>query len=77
MSSDPKDNLFPTAIFVMPRTETVEMTEIDGMEQRAVLRFTNIGRPGQLSKAREINACYSDMPYSTEQCVFCGQQFIL
>lgn len=41
--------------------ETVEMTEIDGMEQGAILRFTDVGRSGQPSEDREINTCHGDL----------------
>ena len=49
MSRNPKDAPLPAARFEPSTTATVEMTEIDGMEQGAVLRFTDAGssrRPG-------------------------------
>lgn len=37
------------------------MTEIDGLEQGAVLRFTDVGRSGQPSEAKAVNTCYGDL----------------
>jgi len=42
-------------------TATVEMTEIDGVEQGAVLRFTDAGRSGKPSELRELRTCYGDL----------------
>ena len=44
-----------------PTTETVEMTEIDGIEQGAILQFTDVGRAGRPSEVREVQTCYGDL----------------
>ncbi len=61
MSRNPKDVPLPAERFELPRTETVEMTEIDGMKQGAILRFTDVGRSGQASETKEVNTCYGDL----------------
>jgi len=37
------------------------MTEIDGMEQGAILRFTDVGQSGKPSENREVKTCYGDL----------------
>lgn len=37
------------------------MTEIGGMEQEVILRFTDVGRPGQPSGDKELRTCYGDL----------------
>lgn len=44
-----------------PTTETVEMTEIDGIEQGAILQFIDVGRAGRSSEVREVQTCYGDL----------------
>ena len=39
----------------------IEMTEIDGMEQGAVLRFTDVGKFGKPSEIKEVQTCYGDL----------------
>ena len=46
MSRNPQDAPLPAAKFEPAATATVELTEIDGMEQGAILRFTDAARPG-------------------------------
>ena len=57
MSREP----LPIAKFEPSTTTTVEMTEIDGMEQGAVLRFTDAGKSGYPSEAKELHTCYGDL----------------
>ncbi len=57
MSREP----LPAAKFEPSTTTTVEMTEIDGMEQGAILRFTDVGKSGQLSETKELHTCYGDL----------------
>ena len=57
MSREP----LPAAKFESSTTTTVEMTEIDGMEQGAILRFTDVGKSGQPSEAKEFHTCYGDL----------------
>ena len=42
-------------------TATVEMTEIDGSGQGAILRFTDVGRFGRPSEVKEVDTCYGDL----------------
>lgn len=57
MSREP----LPAAKFEPSTTTTVEMTEIDGIEQGAVLRFTDVGKSGRPSVAKELHTCYGDL----------------
>ena len=57
MSREP----LPIAKFEPSTTTTVEMTEIDGIEQGAVLRFTDVGKPRHPSEAKELHTCYGDL----------------
>lgn len=61
MGSDVKDHPLPASDFETSVTATVEMTEIDGMEQGAILRFTDVGQSGRPSKAKEFYTCYGDL----------------
>ena len=61
MSRDTKDAPLPVEKFELSTTTTVEMTEIDGMEQGAILRFTDIGKVGRYSGDREVSTCYGDL----------------
>lgn len=61
MSRDPKDAPLPAARFEPSASATVEMTEIDGMEQGAVLRFTDVGRSGHPGMDKELRTCYGDI----------------
>lgn len=57
-----KDEIgLPAEQFESSTTETVEMSEIDGIEQGAVLQFTDVGRAGKPSELREIRTCYGDL----------------
>ncbi len=47
--------------FESSTTVTIEMTEIDGTSQGAILRFTDVGRSGQPSEVKELNTCYGDL----------------
>ena len=58
MSRNPQDAPLPAAKFEPATTATVEMTEIDGMEQEAILRFTDAGQSGG---DRELRTCYGDL----------------
>lgn len=58
MSRNPQDAPLPAARFEPATTATVEMTEIDGMEQGAILRFTDAGQSGG---DRELRTCYGDL----------------
>lgn len=51
----------PAEKFEPSTTTTIEMTEINGMEQGAILRFTDVGRSGQPSEAKELRTCYGDL----------------
>lgn len=42
-------------------TETVEMTEIDGMEQGAILRYMDLGKPNEPCSVREIKTTMGDL----------------
>ena len=61
MSRNPQDAPLPAAKFEPAATATVELTEIDGMEQGAILRFTDAARPGHPSGDRELRTCYGDL----------------
>lgn len=64
MSRNPQDAPLPAAKFEPAATATVELTEIDGMEQGAILRFTDAGRPGRSGRPsgnRELRTCYGDL----------------
>ena len=61
MSRDPKEKPLPAWKYGPPTTETVEMTEIDGMEQGAILQFTDVGKSGKPSEEREVHTCYGDL----------------
>ena len=61
MSRNPQDAPLPAAKFELAATATVELTEIDGMEQGAILRFTDAGRSGRPSGNRELRTCYGDL----------------
>lgn len=57
-----KDEInLPVWKFEKSTTETVEMTEIDGIEQSAILQYTDVGRSGRPSEAREVLTCYGDL----------------
>ena len=58
MSRNPQDAPLPAARFEPATTATVEMTESDGMEQGAILRFTDAGQSGG---DRELRTCYGDL----------------
>lgn len=58
MSRNPQDAPLPAARFEPATTATVELTEIDGMEQGAILRFTDAGQSGG---DRELRTCYGDL----------------
>lgn len=51
----------PAERFEPSTSRTVEMTEIDGLEQSAILRFTDVGRFGQPSETKELCTCYGDL----------------
>lgn len=57
MSREP----LPIAKFEPSTTTTVEMTEIDGIEQGAVLQFTDVGKSGRPSETKELHTCYGDL----------------
>lgn len=61
MSRDTKDAPLPAEKFEPSTTATVEMTEIDGMQQGAILHFTDVGRSGSPSEVKELNTCYGDL----------------
>lgn len=61
MSRNPNDAPLSAAKFELSTTITVEMTEIDGMEQGAILHFTDVGKSDQPSEAKELRACYGDL----------------
>ena len=58
MSRNPQDAPLPAAMFEPATTATVELTEIDGMEQGAILRFTDADQSGG---DRELRTCYGDL----------------
>ena len=51
----------PVERFESSMTTTVEMTEIDGMVQGAILRFTNVGKSRKPSEVKELQTCYGDL----------------
>lgn len=51
----------PAAKFEPSMTTTVEMAEIDGMEQGTVLCFTDVGKSGNPSETKEVRTCYGDL----------------
>ena len=61
MSRNPQDAPLPAAKFEPATTATVEMSGIDGLEQGAILRFTDAGRSGRPSGDRELRTCYGDL----------------
>lgn len=61
MSRNSTEAPLPDSKFEPSTTTTVEMTEIDGMEQGAVLRFTDVGKSGKLSEDRQLRTCYGDL----------------
>lgn len=61
MSRNPKDAPLPVEKFEPSISRTVEMTEIDGLEQGAVLRFTDVDGSGQSSEDKELHTCYGDL----------------
>lgn len=61
MSRNPKDAPLPVEKFEPSISRTVEMTEIDGLEQGTILRFTDVGRSGQSSEDKELHTCYGDL----------------
>lgn len=58
MSRNPKDAPLPAARFEPATTATVELTEIDGIGQGAILRFTDADQSGG---DRELRTCYGDL----------------
>lgn len=58
MNGNPQDAPLPAARFEPATTATVELTEIDGMEQGAILRFTDAD---QSDGDRELRTCYGDL----------------
>ncbi len=61
MSRNPKDSPLSAEKFEPATTTTVEMTEIDGVEQGAILCFTDVGKIGKPSEDREFKTCYGDL----------------
>ena len=61
MSRNPQDAPLPIEKFEPSATATVEMAEIDGMGQGAVLRFTDAGQSDRPSGDRELRTCYGDL----------------
>lgn len=61
MSRDFRNAPLPAEKFEPSTTKTVEMTEIDGVEQGAILRFTDVGGYGQSSQGKEFRTCYGDI----------------
>lgn len=61
MSRNPLESPLPAEKYEQSTTETVELTEIDGMEQGAILRYTDIGGSGKPAQEREIRTCYGDL----------------
>lgn len=61
MSRDPKEAPLPAWKYEPTTTETVEMSEIDGLGQGAILQFTDVGKSGRPSEERQFRTCYGDM----------------
>lgn len=61
MSRDPKESPLPAWKYEPTTTETVEMTEIDGMEPGAILQFTDVGKSGKPSEEKTVETCYGDL----------------
>lgn len=63
MSRNPKDAPLPAEKFEPSISRTAEMTEINGLEQGAVLRFrfADVGGSGQPSEDKELHTCYGDL----------------
>ena len=61
MSGGTKKPPLPTQKFEPSTTQTVEMTEIDGMEQGAILKFMDSGKCGRASEEKELRTCCGDL----------------
>lgn len=61
MSGGTKKPPLPAPKFEPSITETVEMTEIDGLEQGAILKFMNFGMRGRASGEKELKTCLGDL----------------
>lgn len=61
MEEKNKKSLFSAENFEKAMTETVEMTEIDGVEEDAVLCFTDIGKYGIPASEKNVQTCYGDL----------------
>ena len=61
MSRDCQDTPLPVEKFEHLASMTVEMTEIDGIEQGAILCFTDVGRSGKSNEVNELRTCYGDL----------------
>ena len=61
MSRDPSSAPLPASKFEVSTSETVEMTEIDGIKQGAILQFTDVGTSDEISESKEVRTCYGDL----------------
>ena len=61
MSRGTKKPPLPAPKFEPSITETVEMTEIDGLEQGAILKFMDFGKRGEASEEKELKTCCGDL----------------
>lgn len=56
-----RDQNLPQRKHETTTAETVEMSEVDGLEQGAVLQFTDVGKNGRPSESKEVKTCYGDL----------------
>jgi len=56
-----KKSSLPANRFKKSTTETVEMTEIDGLERGAILTYTDVRRSSKSCEDREIKTCIGDL----------------
>lgn len=61
MSRNPQDAPLPAEKYEPLISSTVELTEIDGMGQGAILRFTDVGASGRPGGHKEFHTCYGDL----------------
>lgn len=61
MSRDPSSAPLLASKFEGPTSETVEMTEIDGIKQGAILQFTDVGSSNGVSENKEVRTCYGNL----------------
>lgn len=61
MRRNPQESPLPAEKFEQSITKTVELTEIDGIEAGAILKYTNIGSFKEPTQEKEVQTCYGDL----------------